>query len=247
MTHGEDVLPTGFASLDGLVEGLRPGELAVLSGNMNVEFAFNLIDRIGIRSGRTVLLCTGGTPREQIIDRLTCCHAGIDSATLNGEELGEDKWNTIRDAARDVYDSGVLIDDSDVREWETFEMRAREMHPDYGLELLVANCSSIGGGALDENRQTDRLTKLKGLAASLDIPVVAQGLGVALAAAEGTADLMLHLDCAETGQDRADQRPVQVSVTRRGEFVGELTLSFWNKQLRFGEEQQGNGCAHARN
>ena len=238
------MLPTGFASLDRVIGGFTPGQLIAVAGNMQMEFAFNLVERIGVRAGKTVLLCTGGTPREQIAERLVCCHAQIDPAMLNAEELGEAEWDRIRDATQSLYESTLIVDDSSIAAAVDLDTRCRQIDAEYGLECLFVSCRSTGETADHPDGMRalygDLLTGLKAVAVSFNIPAVAFGLPVDSVGdcVSQLSDLTVRVECDKSSEEGSDRRAARMSVTgHRDENLGELNLVFWSKQMRFEEQK----------
>ena len=247
-------LQTGYTRLDQLTGGLRPGELVIITGNLAVEFALGLVDRIGVRSGRVVLLCTGGTPKEQVSERLMCCHAGIDSAMLSGEELNESAWATIRAAARDIYESPVFVEDARNLNWADLLAKCRQVHAEHGVELLVlgipmtAGRGNAGGGT--DASDANPAGRLKALARELGVPVVVFGTvpprdagpdGAIELCAEETlergADLLLRVHSSEPYTK--DERTVECLVSKRGGVtVGKCRFLFRTKSMRFEEPRE---------
>jgi len=240
-------LRTGYTCFDQLTGGLHPGELAVLTGDLAVEFALNLVDRIGVRSERAVLLCSGGTSKNQISERLTCCHAGIDSAMLHGEELDEAAWDTLREAAKDLYESPVFVEEA--RDLSRAGLRAKcvQMHSEYGIELLVLDLRSAAGmTCADDDRAGDGLApdhagKLKELAQQLGIAVVVyetvsgHDLGAdEVERLEQRADLLLRVHgVRDLG---ADERMVECVAERDQVELGSCSLVFRTKSMSFQEK-----------
>ncbi len=227
-------LQTGYTCLDQLIGGLRSGELAVITGNLAVEFALNLVEQIGVRSERGVLLCSGGTSREEISERLLCCHAGIDSAMLSREDLDESAWAAIREAAGDLYDSPVLVEDVRDLSWMALRAKCRQVHSEFGIELLVLDLLLAGA---------DRAAKLKALAGEFKVPVVVcgaapgHGLGDDEVKSLGRqADLLLRVDSAD--DSARDERVVECVAEKNQTALGKCSLVFLTKPMRFEEQGQ---------
>ena len=246
-------LSTGYPDLDRLTGGMHPGQLTFITGNLAVEFGLGLVDRIGVRSGRGVLLCTGGTPKEQVSERLMCCHAGIDSAMLSGEELNESAWATIREAARDLYDSPVFVEDARDLNWAHLVAKCRQVHSEHSVELVVLGVPMAAGRSNDGGRiNTPDATPagtLKALAEELGVPVVVFGtVPPRDAGADGPRELRAE-EALERGADvllrvhspehyTKDERMIECLVSKRGVAVGQFNLVFYTKSMRFEEQSE---------
>jgi hypothetical protein len=232
---GTTMLSTGLPTLDQRIGGLRHSQLAAIAGNLQMEFALNVVEQIGVRSGHSVLFCTGGTPQEQIADRLACCHAGVDPAMVSGGQLDPASWDKLRDAAQSLYDSAVFVEDLPMEQLLEFDMRCRLKCAEHKAELLVVNC---------RDTPEDVGEVLKSLVMELLIPGVAIGLGGSDPGAANVdgpaqlhADLLLRVQCEEAGEEETGERSCRVSIWQRGPGrARDIALVFHPRQLRFEEQ-----------
>ena len=230
-------LQTGYASLDRLAGGLHPGEVVIIKGNLAAEFVLSLVDRIGVRSERGVLLCSGRSPKEQISERLMCCHAGIDSAMLSREELDESAWAAIRESASDLRDSLVLVEDVRDLSWPALRAKCQQVHSEFGIKLLALDLLPVAGTSRGSDLEAtdgpaaDPVGRLKGLAEELGIPVIIYG-AASVDGVEQRAGLLLRVH-SEDDSDKHVRTVECVLEKQDGVIVGRFGLAFRAKSMRF--------------
>ncbi|HEY3170771.1 MAG TPA: DnaB-like helicase C-terminal domain-containing protein, partial [Thermoanaerobaculia bacterium] len=115
--------------------------------------------------------------KEQLVLRMLCADARVDSHRLRTGNLQEKDWTRLAKAYADLSASKIFIDDSATL--TPLEMRAkcRRLKAEYGLGLIVVDYLQLMSAAgRVENRQQEIATisrSLKGLAKELYVPVVA--------------------------------------------------------------------------
>jgi len=86
---------TGLRALDGFLGGLQPGDLIVGAGRPS-KGKTSLALQIGVAiagQGRAVAIFSLEMMVEQIIDRLVCAGARIDSRAVRSRSLSDDQWD----------------------------------------------------------------------------------------------------------------------------------------------------------
>jgi replicative DNA helicase len=171
-------LLTGYADLDALVGGVRPGELVVVAARPSVgksSFALGL-GRAVAQAGRTVLFCSLEMSVRTLAARLLAWESGVPAAKFERSTASEAEYARMMEAAGREERLPLYIEASartltEVGAWGRRLRKERELAcliVDY-LQLLLPESRHESGEA--EVASVVRALKL--LAVDLDIPVVA--------------------------------------------------------------------------
>jgi replicative DNA helicase len=170
-------LPTGLAELDRILCGLQPGNLIVLGarpGCGKTSLAINAIARTAATVG-AVGVFSLEMSRGEIVTRLLCCEARVDSSRIRRGTLTGEDWDALMPAAERLGHLPILIDDtpgltpSQIR---ARVLKLKALRPDLGL-IVVDYLGLIGGHGTDQDKAGAAAVALKSLAKELQIPVVA--------------------------------------------------------------------------
>jgi len=184
MNHPERLLgiKTEFYDLDHWTGGLHRGELVVIGGRPSTgktTLAINLMERIGVHQEQGILMFSLEMPRQQIAQNLLCCNARMDSTPLRIGQLDKSQWGKVREAASNLYDAPIFIDDSSGLTISDIRAKCRRMFAQHDIKLIVVDYLQLMSGER-RGRDTSRLQEitdisrgLKGLAKELEVPVVA--------------------------------------------------------------------------
>jgi len=173
-------LPTGFVDLDEKTSGLQRGDLVIVAARPamgKTSLCLNLALNSTQRTGETVGIFSLEMSREQLILRLMCSDARIDSHRLRTGNLDDKDWARLAQAYARLEQSKIFIDDS--ANLTPLEVRAkcRRLKAEHGLGLLILDYLQLmSGGTRSENRQQEIASisrSLKGLAKELSVPVIA--------------------------------------------------------------------------
>jgi len=173
-------LPTGFVDLDEMTSGLQKGDLVIVASRPamgKTSFCLNVAQQASFRTGETVGVFSLEMSKEQLVLRMLCADARVDSHRLRTGNLQEKDWARLAKAYADLSDSKIFIDDSATL--TPLEMRAkcRRLKAENGLGLVIVDYLQLVSAATrTENRQQEISSisrSLKGLAKELSVPVVA--------------------------------------------------------------------------
>ena len=170
-------LPTGLAELDRILCGLQPGNLIIVGARPGAGKTSCAINAMA-RTAATV--CTVGVfslemSRGEIVTRLLCCEARVDSSRIRRGTLTGEDWDALMPAAERLGHLPILIDDtpgltpSQIR---ARVLKLKALRPDLGL-VVVDYLGLIGGHGTDQEKAGAAAVALKSLAKELQIPVVA--------------------------------------------------------------------------
>ncbi|MEK6692029.1 MAG: replicative DNA helicase [Nitrospirota bacterium] len=172
-------IPTGFVDLDEKTSGLQPGDLIVVAGRPSMgktALCLNVAQHVGIERGEPVAMFSLEMSSKQLVLRMLCSEAEVDSHKLRSGYLGEADWPKLTTAAGRLTEAPIFIDDSPVI--TAFEMRAkaRRLKAEHGLSLIIVDYLQLmrGRGRFERREQeiSDISRNLKALAKELSVPVM---------------------------------------------------------------------------
>lgn len=183
-------LPTGFTDLDKLTSGLQASDFIILAARPSMgktALALNIVQNVALRAHKKV----GGEPRsvaffslemskEQLVNRMLCAEAGIDSQRLRIGEMGDKDWNSLWSACDAMSKAKIYIDDTAGITAMDMRSRARRLKAEHGLDLIIVDYLQLMQGSGRRNNSGDRQQEvseisrsLKALARELNVPVLA--------------------------------------------------------------------------
>ncbi|WP_293728456.1 replicative DNA helicase [uncultured Phascolarctobacterium sp.] len=183
-------LPSGFNDLDKLTSGLHPSDFIILAARPSMgktALALNIVQNVALRAHRRV----GGDPKsvaffslemskEQLVNRMLCAEANIDSQRLRVGEMADKDWDALWEACDVMSKAKIYIDDTAGITVMDMRSRARRLKAEHGLDLIVVDYLQLMQGSGKRNNSGDRQQEvseisrsLKALARELDVPVIA--------------------------------------------------------------------------
>jgi replicative DNA helicase len=192
---------TGFTDLDRLLGGLQRSDLIIVAARPGVGKTSLCLSfaRHAARSGKHVALFSLEMSAEQLVQRIVSAETGIDAQRLRLGELQENEWPLFVQATGVISELPVFIDDTPSLSALQLRTKARRIHAEYGLDLIVVDYLQLMTGDVRvENRVQEVSRMLKGLARELDTPVVAAS------------------QLSRAVEQRADKRPVLSDLRESG-------------------------------
>jgi replicative DNA helicase len=172
-------LATGFVKLDRLTSGFQPSDFIIIAGRPSMgktAFALNIAKYAGVEQHRRVLVVSLEMSKEQLVQRLLCSEARVDSHKVRTGYLDQRDWTRLTNAAGRLADAPIYIDDSPALSVLEARAKARRMKAEHGLDLVVIDYLQLMRGRNPENRQqeiSEISRSLKALAKELNVPVLA--------------------------------------------------------------------------
>jgi len=172
-------LPTGFVDLDEKTSGLQKGDLIIVAARPamgKTSFCLNVAQNTAHRTGETIGIFSLEMSTKQLVLRLLCADARVDSHKLRTGTLQEKDWARLAKAYAELGSAKLFIDDSATN--TPLEMRAkcRRLKAEHGLGLVIVDyLQLLSGAARAENRQQEIAAisrSLKGMAKELDVPLL---------------------------------------------------------------------------
>ncbi|MEE8302246.1 MAG: replicative DNA helicase [Candidatus Tectomicrobia bacterium] len=174
-------VPTGFADFDRLTAGLQPADLIIIAGRPSMgktALSLNIAQHVGGQVGRPVAIFSLEMSKEQLVMRMLCAEARVNSSSLRTGFLSREDWPRLTKAAGTLSEARIHIDDSPAQSSLDVRAKARRLQAEVGdLALVIVDYLQLmQGRARIESRQQEisEITRsLKALAKELNVPVVA--------------------------------------------------------------------------
>ncbi|MEA3346105.1 MAG: replicative DNA helicase [Chloroflexota bacterium] len=173
-------IPTGFIDLDKLLGGLQRSDLVIIAGRPGMgktAFALSTARTAAKEFNQRVALFSLEMSREQVVQRLVAAETGIDSQRLRLGKLEEDEWPNFVEATGVLSELPIFIDDTPSISALQLRTKARRLHAEYGLDLVVVDYLQLMRGDYRAENRVQEISSisrgLKALARELNVPVMA--------------------------------------------------------------------------
>jgi len=176
-------LPTGFKDFDRLTSGLQPSDLILIAARPSMgktAFVLNIAQHIAIKEKKSVAFFSLEMSKEQLVQRMLCAEAPIDSQRLRIGELEANDWTKLVRASDRLSAAPIFIDDTAGITVLEMRSKARRLKIEHNLSLIIIDYLQLMQGSTgshhSENRQqeiSEISRSLKALARELHVPVVA--------------------------------------------------------------------------
>ncbi|MFW6126527.1 MAG: replicative DNA helicase, partial [Chloroflexota bacterium] len=174
-----NVIHTGFSAIDDLLGGLRPSDMIVLAarpGLGKTSLALSVARNAAVQQKAHVAIFSLEMSRDQLVHRLLSSEAGVDSKRLRLAEQTEAEERRIMEAMGVLSEAAIFVDDSPNLRMVEMKSKARRLHQDQGVNLIIVDYLQLIRGDIRDNRVqevTEISRSLKELARELDVPVLA--------------------------------------------------------------------------
>jgi replicative DNA helicase len=171
---------SGYTEFDKLTAGLQPGELIIVAGRPSMgktTFAVNIAENAAIGSKVPTAIFSMEMPAQQLAFRMISSLGRVDQTHLRTGNFPDEDWSRINTAVQLMSDAPIFIDDTPSMSPTEIRARARRLHREHGLGLIVIDylqLMQVEGSK--ENRATEisEISRnLKALAKELSVPVIA--------------------------------------------------------------------------
>jgi len=115
--NGEAALgtPTYFTDIDKLLVGMGKSDLVLVGarpGMGKTSFCLNIASQVALKTKKTVAVFSLEMSCEQLVSRMLCSEALIDSYKMRKGDLSEDDWVKLARASGVLSETDILIDDT---------------------------------------------------------------------------------------------------------------------------------------
>ncbi|MCF8011451.1 MAG: replicative DNA helicase [Clostridiales bacterium] len=226
-------VPSGFIDLDNMCSGLQNGELIIVAArpsmgktSFGMQIAYNCAQELQ----KKVAVFSLEMSKEQLVQRVLCAEAGVDQQRLRTGRISEDDWSLLISQGKKMANVPLYIDDSAVLTAREIRAKARRLHSETGLSLIVIDYLQLmQSGRRVENRQqeiADISRSLKGLAKELDVPVLAMA------------------QLSRSVEQRQDKRPIMSDLRESGSLEQDAdVVMFIYRDDYYNEDSDKKGIA----
>ncbi len=174
-------VPTGFGDLDELTSGLQPADLIIVAGRPSMgktSFALNVAANAAkVDPPTPVAVFSLEMAKEQLVQRMLCTEARVDSHRLRTGKLGPRDWPELTKAAGRLSEMPIYIDDTPAITTLEIRAKARRLKAEGKLGLIIVDyLQLIRGRSRVESRQQEisEISRgLKALAKEVNVAVMA--------------------------------------------------------------------------
>ena len=175
-------VPTGFADLDYKTAGFHGSDLVLVAARPAMgksAFALNIATNAAVRAKVPVAIFSLEMSKEQMVNRILCSEAMVDSNKVRTGKLDEQDWGKLASALGPLSEADIFIDDTPGISVMEIRAKCRKLKLEKGLgmvvidylQLITASSNRRGGSREQEIAEISRSLKI--LAKELDIPVIA--------------------------------------------------------------------------
>lgn len=173
-------VPSGFKDLDYKTTGFNPSELIIIAARPamgKTAFALNIAQHAAISTKTPIAIFNLEMSKEQLVNRMLCSEACVDSQRVRTGELDDEDWTKIARAIGPLSEAPIYIDDTPGISVMEIRAKCRRLKLKKGLGLVVIDYLQLmEGKSKSENRQqeiSDISRSLKIMAKELNVPVIA--------------------------------------------------------------------------
>lgn len=171
---------TGFIDLDQRTAGLQPSDLILVAARPSMgktAFALNIIQTAGIKNKKSVAVFSLEMAKDQLVSRMLCAEAMVDSQKARTGMLEADDWERIAQSIPNITNSRIYIDDTPGINVMDMRAKCRRLKMEKGLDLIMIDylqlMSGMGDGVSRQQEISDISRSLKALAREMSAPVIA--------------------------------------------------------------------------
>ncbi len=172
---------TGFHDLNTLTSGLQKSDLLILAARPamgKTSLALNIAENVAVKYKHPVAIFSLEMSKEQLVQRLLCSRAEVDSSRVRSGQLHADDWAKLGTAMSDLGEAPIYIDDSAGVSVMELRGKCRRLQAQCGgkLGLVVVDYLQLLEGRSNDTRinQISEISRgLKMMARELNVPVLA--------------------------------------------------------------------------
>lgn len=175
-------IATHFFDLDKMINGFNKSNLMILAARPamgKTALAINFAENICFRNGKAVGIFSLEMSAEQLVHRIVCSQAEVESDRIKTGSLNGAEFQRIVGCIHGIQNCVMVIDDQPGLKITDLRARARRMKEVYGIEFLVIDYLQLISGSGSNRNQESRQIEiseisrmLKNLARELNIPIL---------------------------------------------------------------------------
>ncbi|MBL8152294.1 MAG: replicative DNA helicase [Blastocatellia bacterium] len=173
-------VPTGFADLDRLTNGLQPADLIIIAARPSAgktAFGLSIAQNAAIVAEKVVGVFSLEMTKESLVSRMLCSEAHVDAHRLRGGFLNRNEWARLAAGLQKLAEAKIFIDDTPGASILEMRAKSRRLKAEHGLDLLIVDYMQLmrGRGRVESRQQeVSQISRdLKALAKELGVPLIA--------------------------------------------------------------------------
>jgi len=173
-------VPTGFADLDALTNGLHAGQMIVIAARPAMgksTLALDIARAAAVKHGQATVMFSLEMSRNELTMRLLSAESRVPLHAMRTGQLSEEDWTRLARRMSEVVDTPLFIDDSPNMSMMEIRAKCRRLKQRHDLRMVIVDYLQLMTSPRRvENRQqevSDMSRSLKLLAKEIDVPVVA--------------------------------------------------------------------------
>lgn len=174
-------VPTGFADLDYRTAGLHNSDLVLIAARPAMgksAFALNIASYAAVKSKVPVVIFSLEMSKEQMVNRILCSEAMVDSNKVRTGKIDEDDWMKLAGSLGPLSEAEMYIDDTPGISITEIRAKCRKLKLEKNIGLVVIDyLQLIQGSAKTRGSREQEISEisrsLKILAKEINVPVIA--------------------------------------------------------------------------
>ena len=174
-------VPTQFYDFDDKTAGLHGSELILVAARPamgKTAFALNIATNAALRANVPVAIFSLEMSKDQLVNRMLCSEAMVDSNKVRTGKLDEEDWTKLAEAIGPLSEAGVYIDDTPGISVMEIRTKCRKLKMEKNIGLVVIDYLQLISGSNKRNGSREQeiseiSRSLKVLAKELNVPVIA--------------------------------------------------------------------------
>ncbi|PKM40169.1 MAG: replicative DNA helicase [Firmicutes bacterium HGW-Firmicutes-9] len=174
-------IPSGFIELDRMTNGFQKSDLIIVASRPAMgksSFAMNVAQYAAVHNAKTVVVFSLEMSSEQLVMRMLCTEASVDSQRIKEGLIGNNEMNNLMEVMDPMSRAKIFIDDSSGANVAMIRSKCRRLSARAGLDMIVIDYLQLmqaSGSRKDGNRMqeiSDMTRQLKLLARELNVPII---------------------------------------------------------------------------
>ena len=175
-------VPTGFADFDYRTAGLHNSDLILVAARPAMgksAFALNIASYAATRASVPVAIFSLEMSKEQMVNRILCSEAMVDSNKVRTGKIDDDDWQKLAETSGILSESKIFIDDTPGISITEIRAKCRKLKLEHNIGLVVIDYLQLvhgsGRRAIGSREQeiAEISRSLKILAKEINVPVIA--------------------------------------------------------------------------
>ncbi len=172
---------SGFTGLDYKTSGFHGSELILIAARPAMgksAFVLNVATNAAIKAKTPVALFSLEMSKEQLVNRILCSEAMVDSNKVRTGKLEEEDWSKLAEAIGPLSEAEIYIDDTPGISITEIRAKCRKLKLEKNIGMVIIDYlqliqGSTRKGGTREQEISEISRSLKILSKEIDVPVIA--------------------------------------------------------------------------